>query len=137
MSLADPEFGIPSRIDLLISAAMFWNIWSVSKIDLGSGNPMLQSTRLGWIIAGPINTQVRKSLCHFSQNPMSAEEKLCEKHFVENLKITSDGRFQLSIPLKILLASWVNLAKRLLTNSSPWKENLLLILRCELCIRVF
>lgn len=120
IKLADPEFDTPSPIDLLIGADMFWSLLSVGRIDLGSNNPMLQSTRLGWIVAGPINTNINTSRCHFSQNitlqnqlakfweveevsvknPLSIEETLCEKHFTENVTVTQEGRFQVSFPFK-------------------------------------
>ncbi|XP_054725518.1 uncharacterized protein LOC129235611 [Anastrepha obliqua] len=50
--LADPGFNLPQRIDLLIGAGLFFDLLCVGQIRLGSGLPILQKTRLGWVLSG-------------------------------------------------------------------------------------
>ncbi|KAL0803353.1 hypothetical protein ABMA28_017416 [Loxostege sticticalis] len=71
VSLADPTFNVPSKIELLIGADKFWDLLYDDKIRLPNA-PFLQNTKLGWLVSGPlytdslrINNQV---VCNFSQN---------------------------------------------------------------------
>ncbi|XP_018570655.1 uncharacterized protein LOC108910517 [Anoplophora glabripennis] len=120
IKLADPNFEIPERIDILIGADVFWKLLCVGQINLGPDSPILQKTRFGWIIAGPINNFTQKTVCNFSKNidvqddlskfweieeidsrkPHSVEEELCEMHFSKNFTRDQDGRFIASIPFK-------------------------------------
>ncbi|XP_072400534.1 uncharacterized protein [Diabrotica undecimpunctata] len=49
ITLADPTFNKPSRIDILIGSAVFWDLLQVGQIRLGRNMPTLQKTRFGWI----------------------------------------------------------------------------------------
>ncbi|CAG9557932.1 unnamed protein product [Danaus chrysippus] len=53
VQLADPKFFEPSDIDLLLGADVFWDLLESSRINLGPQGPILQETKLGWIVAGP------------------------------------------------------------------------------------
>lgn len=71
IQLADPNFNVPSKIDLLIGADIFWELLDDNRIRLPNG-PYLQKSKLGWLISGPvcdrslrINNQVQ---CHFTQS---------------------------------------------------------------------
>ncbi|XP_074041972.1 uncharacterized protein [Leptinotarsa decemlineata] len=122
IQLADPNFHIPNRIDILIGADHFWEIICVGKINLGFHGPILQKSRFGWIVAGPIQASSFPIVqCNFSKNiqidkqlerfwsieefpytkALSHEEILAETHFVENTKRDEKGRFVVSIPLKL------------------------------------
>jgi len=48
--LADPEFGQPGSIDLLLGAEVYSRLIRPGLIDLGDGKPTLQETGLGWIV---------------------------------------------------------------------------------------
>lgn len=54
--LADPHFYRPSAVDMIIGADLFWDLIGSEKIRLGTGKPILQDTRLGWLVSGPINS---------------------------------------------------------------------------------
>ncbi|XP_059057830.1 uncharacterized protein LOC131851357 [Achroia grisella] len=54
LSLADPTFHEPSKVDILIGADIFWDLLGSQIIKLGLGMPVLCETRLGWIISGPV-----------------------------------------------------------------------------------
>ncbi|KAK9687800.1 hypothetical protein QE152_g35995 [Popillia japonica] len=82
---------------------------------------VMQKTLLGWIISGAIADKVVSTSCNLSidqgldlklskfwdieevtssQNNYTAEEKACEKHFIENYRRNEDGRFIVKLPLK-------------------------------------
>lgn len=54
ISLADPLFHIPKKIDILLGSAVFWELLCVGQIKLGKNQLVAQKTKSGWIIAGPI-----------------------------------------------------------------------------------
>jgi len=124
--LADPQFHVSSDIDLLIGAELFWDIFSVGQIKLSSGQPILQKTRLGWILAGrlgiparPIsrmqsyhasitNSQLHDQLTRFWElednlsplNEHTIEESTCEQYFLSNISQTPEGRYVASFRLR-------------------------------------
>lgn len=52
IKLADPNFNVPSSIDMLIGAELFWRIMCGSQIRQSNNVPILQKTHFGWIISG-------------------------------------------------------------------------------------
>ncbi|XP_072403142.1 uncharacterized protein [Diabrotica undecimpunctata] len=121
--LSDPNFHTPSEVNILISASIFWDLLCVGQVKLGPEKPILQKTRLGWIISGPlINTRVNSQqstifgLSHNIETDdlsrfweieecsgtklQSPEELLCEEHFKSTFRRNLDGRFIVSIPFK-------------------------------------
>ncbi|CAH2020014.1 unnamed protein product, partial [Acanthoscelides obtectus] len=121
IKLADPEFNVTRNIDILIGADVFWQILESERINISKDLPILQNTKLGWVLAGPLSMPVTKTQCHLSvtdplQNQLrkfweleeipfdspawSPEERLCEKHFIENLQVLENGRFMVSLPFK-------------------------------------
>lgn len=128
IKLADTTCNIPGKIDLLIGAGLFWELLCIGQLKLGTGKPILQKTKLGWIIGGnmqisnnstnntfsccatitdqdkEISDQISKfweldGLIH-SKNEYSIEEQYCEDHFLSTHRRSSNGRFIVSIPFK-------------------------------------
>lgn len=127
--LADPTFYESNIVEILIGADMYYDVIPVSMIALEKG-PVLQKTRFGWAVAGPMNKTVPEVNCYFSQNmeyneeacelpeiqaslqkfwqleeidakPVwSDEEKASEEHFVRTTTRNAEGRFVVSLPLK-------------------------------------
>lgn len=119
--LADPLYNQSKPIDMLIGASLFWELMETNQISLGRNRPVLQNTKLGWVIAGPIRmsapiVHVRcctdmqaldNSLARFwkveepvLQKPvLSLEERKCEEHFSSTHRRDSSGRFIVSMPL--------------------------------------
>lgn len=76
--LADPSFNEPSKIDMLIGADLFWDLVGSEIRHMGPNMPVLRSSKLGWLLAGPIydntNSKTNKSsinvnasiFCNFS-----------------------------------------------------------------------
>ncbi|KYM93417.1 hypothetical protein ALC62_15979 [Cyphomyrmex costatus] len=120
LRLADPSFNLPGQIDLLIGAQWFWDILCVGQVKLNN-NLVMQKTRLGWIIGGPISattpkvvqcnsirqTSLEQQLTKFWEieetlgtKALSQEKKDCESHFVKTTRRDEDGRFIVNMPLK-------------------------------------
>jgi len=52
VALADNEFNEPQRIDILIGAELFYNLFNNGQIKLIDEGPTLKETKFGWIISG-------------------------------------------------------------------------------------
>ncbi|KMQ88124.1 hypothetical protein RF55_12443 [Lasius niger] len=124
IALADPSYGIPGKIDVLLGASIFWELMCNRQIRRMKNSPVFQETLLGWIISGSIYTNNRKqreeAYCGISINnelhkqlekfweieevelPVhrSDEEIQCEEHFVSTHSRSKDGRFVVQLPLK-------------------------------------
>lgn len=50
VDLADSRFYELSEVDILIGADLFWEL-----VKLGKGLPTLQSSKLGWLVTGPVD----------------------------------------------------------------------------------
>lgn len=140
--LADPDFNRAGPIDMLIGADLFWDIIGSKQHSLGPGNPTLRSSKLGWLIAGPIfkpnsESKSKKVMCNFTLNDetnlhdelakfweienfpqtkvLTKEENQCEQHFLANTTRTPDGHFCVALPLRedpSLLGDNYSLAKK-------------------------
>lgn len=123
IALADASYHIPAKIDILLGADIFWDILCNEQIKLGHNLPILQNSMFGWIISGPVmclksNIQTH-FICNFSHEiqeqlnkfweleevpkkpVMSQEEEACEQHFMQHTRRLEDGRFCVSLPLKM------------------------------------
>ncbi|XP_072395063.1 uncharacterized protein [Diabrotica undecimpunctata] len=123
LRLADPDFHVASKIDILIGVDTFWKILCVGQFSLGPSAPVMQKTRFGWIVSGQFNDKRESvSYCNFSRNdsssdlnvqlqkfweleeytePVLSEENLiCEKHFSSTVKRNDEGRFIINILLR-------------------------------------
>lgn len=117
MKLADPDFDKPGNIDMLLGASFFWQVIKNGKYELGKDCPVLQGTKLGYIISGSVPQTTNQTHCHLLQLSeqlakfwtiedcqtnviLSAEEIACENHFVLNTTRDSSGRFIVEIPFK-------------------------------------
>lgn len=67
--LSDPNFCVPSEIDLLIGDGLFWELLCVGQVKLGPQKPILQKTKFRWIIWGPLfqTNHSRVVCCGFTQ----------------------------------------------------------------------
>lgn len=122
LTLADPSFHIPGKIDLLIGNEFFMELLLTGRIKLASG-PVLQESVLGWIIAGKIlsTKKIATKRCHLStlsdlrttmekfynledykncKGFLTEEEKYCEEVFEQTHQRSEGGRFTVKLPLK-------------------------------------
>ncbi|KYN12076.1 hypothetical protein ALC57_15767, partial [Trachymyrmex cornetzi] len=123
--LADPNFNVSSEIDMLIGAELFWELLCVGQISGSTSHPLLQKTRLGWILAGHFgrasllpkmqsnhaivtNRQLHEQVNRLWQlddnfaasSAYSPEERFCEQHFVDNVSQNPQGRYLVKLPIK-------------------------------------
>lgn len=50
--LADSQFNVPGKIDLVIGSESFWELHSGQRISLGNNHPWLAETPFGWAVSG-------------------------------------------------------------------------------------
>lgn len=127
LTLADPQFYRSRSIDLLIGSALFWNLLCIDQIPLVSSLPVVQKTRLRWIVAGPMASITRmrnktEDRCYLittqqlhdqvakfweleectSQHSLKRrpEDTICEEHFRDITIRNEKGRFVVSIPFQ-------------------------------------
>lgn len=69
ITLADPYFFKAGDIDMIIGTNLFWELLGSEKISLGTNQPILWETRLGWLVSGPINGGCTSSpiICNYSK----------------------------------------------------------------------
>jgi len=116
LQLADPLFGSPAPVDLLLGSDVFWNVLRSGKISGNHGQPLAIESSLGWLIAcnhsttTPVNTfitnvQPNKSLQRFRDQeevtPESSLNQECKKHFHSSSNSHELGRFAVSTSWKI------------------------------------
>lgn len=115
--LADPEFNIRKDIDILCGVGLFYEILLMNQMKLDK-SLILQSTRLGWVLAGEINysasvnnnvfsclsvdDEINKNLVRFWENEecdsVAKLDDICEEYFKNNFKRDLNGRFIVNIP---------------------------------------
>lgn len=127
IKLADPEFYCSSKIDILIGASIFYELLLPNQIKLGPNKPILQSTKLGFVLGGNICASFipENYVCKFVQNSdmsilenqleafwrieectekesiYTKEELECEEHFVETFQRNEkSGHFIVQLPFK-------------------------------------
>ncbi|CAG9136375.1 unnamed protein product [Plutella xylostella] len=122
LQLADPTFNIPSVVDILVGAEVFWDVLGSNSIKLGHKQPNLQSSQFGWLISGCVHTSMNRHqppACHFLSTEesdqltrfweldsvpagkcFSNEEQACEELFQKTTRRDDNGQFVVTIPLK-------------------------------------
>lgn len=126
LKMADPDFNISSKVDVLLGAGLFFSLLCVGQIRLGIDKPLLQKSVFGWIISGPMSEgksackAERQISCHTivsqdlenqlekfwiveevqSKKYYSKEEADCEQNFIETFSRNSSGRFCVTLPIK-------------------------------------
>ncbi|XP_036150809.1 uncharacterized protein LOC118648578 [Monomorium pharaonis] len=123
--LADPNFHVSDDVDLLLGVEVFWELVCPNQIKISPGHPILQQTKLGWILAGGFTTNSKNShvnTLHLSitneelsnqlsqfwrieepphlSDPFTIEEMECEHHFTQNVTRNPEGRIVVKLPIK-------------------------------------
>jgi len=120
--LADKDFHKSGPIDILLGAEIFFEILMRGRHNC-KGLPVLQKTKLGYILSGKIHQDYVKkykkhchslfvqtdSLHHLMErfwsieemnNPvLTKEEKACEEHFQSHTRRLETGRYEVRLPL--------------------------------------
>ncbi|XP_063363880.1 uncharacterized protein LOC134652647 [Cydia amplana] len=127
ITLADDSFHIPSEIDILLAANIFFQCLLSQPEELRDPDaaPSLVHTQFGYIVGGDVpssilkrpavslfchecQTDVRDTMSNFWQTEKvpeiyaehTSEQQQCEKLFTETVKL-EDNQFTVSLPLKI------------------------------------
>ena len=126
IQLADPKFGIPGRIDLLLGVDIFANVLCQGRRYGPPNSPVAFETDFGWVLAGNTNSinapceQVTSNYVSTTttcgddilrkfweieetvstNGPLTIEEKHVAKHFQENHRRTDSGAFVVPLPKK-------------------------------------
>ncbi|XP_055584842.1 uncharacterized protein LOC129737707 [Uranotaenia lowii] len=123
IQLADPNFFKPDKIDLLVGAALFFNIVKTGHLILDPCLPELRESYLGWLVTGTLTSKsnyepiqyaqlasvesIENSITRFweleevpTAPKTTAEEQQCEEHFVATHTRDVSGRYTVRLPLK-------------------------------------
>ncbi|XP_058448639.1 uncharacterized protein LOC131428610 [Malaya genurostris] len=120
--LADPSYGKPGPIDMIIGAECYYDLLSSGKKKLSKDGPILQESVFGWIISGkvPCHLEIPKTstyissttdlhelisrfweleTCHVNSTH-SIEETACEELFNKTTVRDAVGKFVVTLPRK-------------------------------------
>ena len=124
VKLADPHFGQPGRIDILLGVDVFAQTLRDGRRTGPPGSPIAMETDFGWVLAGGIDTSATQEklitshhVCvesgddllrkfweieqqPLSESSLSPEEKIVTQHYKANHARASDGRFVVPLPRK-------------------------------------
>nr|CAH7734506.1 unnamed protein product [Callosobruchus chinensis] len=132
IQLSDTSFNVPSEIDILLGAGLFYQILRYGTRSLGPNKPVLQNTVFGWVLSGNLvlnnanHKKVPSVSCHSMQNievqnqlekfwqieeipdtkPMTLEETECERIFIETTTRNEQGHFVVELPLRDNRIMW-------------------------------
>ncbi|XP_063833858.1 uncharacterized protein LOC135083024 [Ostrinia nubilalis] len=130
LQLADPQFNMPNKIDLLLGANAFSQILKEGVQKSPDGLLIAQNTSLGWIVSGIVK-EYRKSSSighenpkisvmhaqineddalkrfweieeqpHSTKNMWTEEEQKCEENFASTTSRTPEGRYIVKLPFR-------------------------------------
>ena len=123
LQLADPDFGCPSRIDLLLGVDVFVDVLLTGRRFGQPGTPTAFETHLGWVLAGSVeggttadrlvsyhislssSDDILRRFWEIEDSPLSAvslspDERSVVQHFEDNHSRASTGRFIVPLPRK-------------------------------------
>ncbi|KAJ8956010.1 hypothetical protein NQ318_006286 [Aromia moschata] len=136
LKLADPSFNVRGEIDALLGAGIFWDLLCIGQIKLGPRQPILQKSKFGWVLSGPINiapAQTKQISCNFcANNELESQLERFWKledvpeaaKYSQTYSHDETGRFVVRLPIREnvmqLGNSYDNALKRF---HSPSKEN--------------
>ncbi|XP_072389376.1 uncharacterized protein [Diabrotica undecimpunctata] len=113
LTLADPSYSVPGKIDLLLAGDIYSELLTDGFIRLGKNLPILQNTHLGYVIFGTIpphseseENNLDKLIQQFFEieevphvSKLTPDEELAEQIFNKTTRILPSGRFQVNLPL--------------------------------------
>ncbi|CAK1599242.1 unnamed protein product [Parnassius mnemosyne] len=122
LRLADPGFGTPNKIDILLGAEVYAQILTNGLVKNPSGALTAQNTELGWILSGRVQleeeypsniislhiddslNQLIRSFWEIEneqpQKILSEEDKRCESLYDTTTTRTPDGRYIVRLPFR-------------------------------------
>ncbi|XP_071052614.1 uncharacterized protein [Onthophagus taurus] len=123
LKLADPSYNETTEIDVLLGCEIFYDLMKPDQLKLGKHGPILQNTKLGWIVAGPMLGKIKqknetrcflatdnlhKQIERFweienieiANSKLSKEKMECELNFREEFERDETGQFTVKLPLR-------------------------------------
>ena len=121
LHLADPDFAMPGKIDLLLGIEVFTSVMRHGRWFHDERSPVALETSFGWVIAGAVQSgQPQSIVSHHActllsdglirkfweieeaqpQHVLTPEVKSVVEYFNETHHQNSDGRFIVSLPKK-------------------------------------
>ena len=124
LTLADPSFNLPGRIDLLLGQDIMPKLMRQGTLNSKDFNLYAQNTALGWVIGGYCNTPGQAVTAHIccrasvdthtqdllkafweteeppsTRNSLSKEDQMALDHFKDTHSRLEDGRYQVRLPM--------------------------------------
>jgi len=148
--LADKNFNVPNKIDMILGADHFFSILLPGQINYADSNLIAQNSLFGYLVSGKlvenklnatsslhiyelnIDNALRKfweveEVPNSANEIYSPEEEFVEKHFQDNHSVNADGRFVVKLPFckstTDLGESKPAAISRLLTMERKFKSN--------------
>jgi hypothetical protein len=121
LQLADPDFGTPGRVDVLLGIDIFSSALLQGRRHGGSNLPIALETCFGWVVTGNVQgNHPQRIISHHASilsdnellqrfweleenNPqqyMTPDEEAVVTHFRETHRFDSEGRFIVPLPMK-------------------------------------
>ncbi|XP_055633488.1 uncharacterized protein LOC129773856 [Toxorhynchites rutilus septentrionalis] len=148
LPLADPEFNVTHRIDMILGAAQFFDFIREGKVRLAVNLPMLIETVFGWIVSGIVKetneaeripvachvatvTPVDQLLERFwrveeiNGSNFSLDEQRCEELFRETVSRDADGRYIVKMPKQPQYEKMIGASKTSAFQRFRWLERML------------
>ncbi|XP_050563300.1 uncharacterized protein LOC126912915 [Spodoptera frugiperda] len=127
ISLADPKFNCPNKIDILLGAETYGRILKEGLIKSPAGSPVAQDTHLGWIVSGHVSKANKLLTSHntviamhtqIEENDMlkrlweldsettltkrlfTPEEQACEEFYAQSTERDENGRYVVKLPFR-------------------------------------
>ncbi|XP_036327135.1 uncharacterized protein LOC118739731 [Rhagoletis pomonella] len=121
LKLADPQYNLTGRIDIILGADIFSEYLLQDKIVHPSGSPSAIQTIFGWVIIGNVADQRNLEIvaahmtvdlgeqlqqfwkieeCNETMNHLTPEEEQAEIHFQQHVQRDSSGRYIVRLPFK-------------------------------------
>ncbi|XP_050554117.1 uncharacterized protein LOC126911348 [Spodoptera frugiperda] len=127
ISLADPKFNCPNKIDILLGAETYGRILKEGLIKSPAGSPVAQDTHLGWIVSGHVSkankllnshntviamhTQIEEndmlkrlweldSETTLTKRLFTPEEQACEEFYAQSTERDENGRYVVKLPFR-------------------------------------
>lgn len=125
LQLADPNFGHPEQIHIILGADSYCHIIKPDLIKGDSQSPVAQLTTFGWVVSGPVtdkttDNSVESYHCSIDQElqdllpkfwlqeeisrtteSLSPDNAKCEEHFLSTFARDNNGRYIVRLPLKL------------------------------------
>ncbi|CAG7785132.1 unnamed protein product [Allacma fusca] len=125
--LADPEYFLPKKVELLMSIDLHYEVIRSAIIRGKLGEPVAHESSFGWLVGGGTSAQPTKPRCNLTdsldiqlqnfwdvehgpteQILLTAEKTLCQLHYDRTTVKLDDGSYQVELPFKVSCPSLGN-----------------------------